>query len=348
MKKKHSLWRVVAVSFGISLLLSAAILLMTEDVFRLVSKKEEISVVIPEEATVREVSHILGEKGLVKLPFLYELYADLRGWSGEYLAGEFTLSADMGYDELRYMLSPKKGVRTQMRLTIPEGFTTDEIISLCVEKGIGTREGFLAVIDGNETFGYDFVGEIPANEGRIHRLDGYLFPDTYFVYTDSTETEIIAKLLKNFDRRFDESLRAKAKERGMTVDELVTLASIVQGEAYYPSDMGGIASVFYNRLRSAAFPCLQSDATVKYAKEAAGNGETLDAADLDTLESPYNTYKEKGLPPGPICSPGMDALTAALSPADTKYYYFLSKKDKTTVFSRTYKEHLQAIASLKQ
>ncbi len=347
MKRNPSPWRVVGVSFFISLVLTAGVLLMTEDVFRLVGKEETVTVIIPEEADGKAVSHILGENGLLRFPFLYRLYADFRSWNDQYLAGEFTLDRAMGYDELRYMLSPKKGVREQIRVTIPEGFTTDEIISLFVSRGIGTEEGFREAIETGGDFGYDFLASLSPAEGRIYRLDGYLFPDTYFVYADSSETEILTKLLSGFDRKFDKSLRAEAVRLGFTVDEIVTLASIIQGEARFSSDMSEVSSVFHNRLISRAFPCLQSDATVKYAKESAGNVEALSAEDLDTIESPYNTYKQKGLPPGAICSPGEDAIRAAIFPADTDYYYFVSKEDGTTIFSRTYAEHRRAVASLR-
>lgn len=349
MKKKsaHPVLRVIFISFLIAALLSAAVMLAAEDVFALIGREEdEVTVVIPEDADGNDVSKILGKTGLVRFPFLYRIYADFREWSDDYLAGEFTLTRGMGYDELRYMLAPKKGVRLQQRVTIPEGFTTDEIIDLFVSEGIGTREGFIEAIEkGN--FGYDFLDAIPRHDGRLYRLDGYLFPDTYFVYSDSTETEVLAKLLSNFNRKFDETLRAEAKRRGYTVDEILCLASIIESEAYYRSDMTGISSVFHNRLENRSYPYLQSDATVKYAKEASGSREALTAEDLDHLESPYNTYRNKGLPPGAICSPGQDAIMAAIYPADTNYYYFVSAKDKSTIFSHTYAEHLRAVASLR-
>ena len=346
-KKSHPILRVVWISFLVSVLISVSSMFMANDVFALVGgEKDEITVVIPENADGKEVSSILAKNGLVRFPFLYRLYGNFRNWNDEYLTGEFTLNHAMGYDELRYMLSPKKGVRLQQKITIPEGFTTDEIIDLFVSEGIGTRDGFIEAIE-NGDFGYDFLENIPENEGRTYRLDGYLFPDTYFVYSDSSETEILTKLLSNFNRKFDENLRAEAKRRGYTVDEILCLASVIESEAYYRSDMTSISSVFHNRLENRGFPYLQSDATVKYAKETAGNGENLTADDLDTIESPYNTYKNKGLPPGAICSPGQEAIMAAIYPADTDYYYFVSARDKSTIFSRTYAEHLRAVASLR-
>ena len=346
-KKSHPIFRVVWISFLVSVAISSVIIFMADDAFALLGgENDEITVIIPENADGKEVSSILARNGLVRFPFLYRIYGNFRNWNDEYLTGEFTLNHAMGYDELRYMLSPKKGVRLQQKITIPEGFTTDEIIDLFVSEGIGTRDGFVDAIQ-NGDFGYDFLENIPENEGRTYRLDGYLFPDTYFVYSDSTETEILSKLLANFNRKFDENLRAEAKRRGYTVDEILCLASVIESEAYYRSDMTSISSVFHNRLENRGFPYLQSDATVKYAKETAGNKENLTADDLDTIESPYNTYKNKGLPPGAICSPGQEAIMAAIYPADTEYYYFVSAKDKSTIFSRTYAEHLRAVASLR-
>lgn len=346
-RRSRGILRVIGISLVISALLSAAVIVVAGEVFALMPRNIEDAVVIPEGADAGEVSHILHEAGLIRFPFIYRLYAKLRSWGDTYLAGEFVLNSAMSYDEMRYALSPKKGVRTQIKVTIPEGFTTDEIIDRFVALGIGTREGFADVIENGGTFGYDFVEAIPAETGRTYRLDGYLFPDTYFVYADSSETEVITKLLANFNRKFDEDLRVAAAAGGYSIDEIVRLAAVVEGEAYFRSDMPAIASVFRNRLKSGRYPFLESDATVKYAKELAGNKEALTAADLDTIDSAYNTYRQKGLPPGAICSPGYDAIFAAVHPADTDYYYFVSAKDKTTIFSRTYEEHKRAVAGLR-
>lgn len=338
----------IGASFLISVCICAVIILVANDAFALISSEKTETVTIPEGAETETVSRILAEKGLIRFPAAYRLYAALRSFGENYLVGEFILDDSMGYDELRYALSPKRGVRLQKKITIPEGLTTDEIIGIFVSSGIGTKEGFLEVIEHGGNFGYDFLSEIPEDTERTRRLDGYLFPDTYFVYADSTETEIVTKLLGTFDQKFDKELRAAASERGFTVDEVLRLASIVEREAYYRSDMPTIASVFLNRLNNGRFPHLDSDATVKYIKLISGDSSAPTAEDIDRLESPYNTYKIKGLPPGAICSPGYDAILAVLYPADTDYYYFVSAKDKSTVFSQTYAEHLRAVAALRK
>lgn len=340
--------RVVLLSFLTAALISAVLIFVANDAFAFVSKEKAQSVVIPEGADTNAVADILKEKGLIRFPIAYRLYADMRSFGEEYLSGEFMLNDAMSYDELRFALSPKKGVRLQQKVTIPEGLTTDEIIEIFVSMGIGTRDGFIDVIENGGDFGYDFLADIPSGGGRTYRLDGYLFPDTYFVYSDSTEKEIVMKLLAGFDQKFDGALRAEAAMRGYSVDEVLKIASIVEREAYYRSDMPKIASVFLNRLQSKRYPYLESDATVKYIKLLSGNTDAPTAGDLDTLESPYNTYKTKGLPPGAICSPGYDAILSVIRPADTDYFYFVSREDKTTVFSKTYEEHLRAVAALKQ
>ena len=347
-QKNHVAKKLIFLSFFISVCICAVVLLVANDAFALVSSDKTETVTIPEEADARAVARILAEKGLIRFPVAYLLYAKARAFGETYLTGEFVLSASMGYDELRYALSPKRGARLQKKVTVPEGLTTDEIIEIFVSQGIGTKEGFVNVIEHGGDFGYDFLSELSATEERTYRLDGYLFPDTYFVYADSTETEIIAKLLGNFDRKFDQGLRTVAAERGFTVDEVLRIASIVEREAYYRSDMSAIASVFLNRLKSSRFTHLDSDATVKYIKLIAGEQSAPTAEDIDTLESPYNTYKIRGLPPGAICSPGYDAIFSVLYPADTDYYYFVSAKDKSTVFSKTYAEHLRAVAALRK
>ena len=339
--------RVFLISFFTAVLLSAAILLVANDAFAFVGEDTRRTVTIPEGADVNTVADILKENGLIHFPIAYRLYAGFRHFGETYLSGKFDRGDAMSYDELYYALSARKGTRAQTKVTLPEGFTTDEIIDLFVSMGIGTREGFVDTIQNGGNFGYDFLDEIPSADGRTYRLDGYLFPVTYFVYADSSEKEIILKLLQGFQQKFDEALRMEAAQTGYTVDEVLRLASIVEWEAYYRADMPKIASVFLNRLGSHRYPYLESDATVRYIKQIMGDKNAPTAEDIDNLQSPYNTYQSKGLPPGAICSPGYDAILSVIRPAQTDYFYFLSAKDKTTVFSRTYTEHLKAVADLK-
>ncbi|MBR5188447.1 MAG: endolytic transglycosylase MltG [Clostridia bacterium] len=347
-QRKSSVAKLLGISFFASVCICTVIILVANDAFSLTSSDCEETVIIPEGAGTEAVSSILAEKGLIRFPIAYRIYAKFRSFGENYLSGEFTLNTSMGYDELRLALSPKKGVREQKKITVPEGLTTDEIIEIFVSQGIGTKEGFVNAIENGGDFGYAFLSEIQRSEERTYRLDGYLFPDTYFVYTDSSETEIISKLLANFNRKFDEEMRAAAQANGYTVDEVLRIASIVERESFFRSDMPTVASVFLNRLKSKSFSRLESDATVRYIKTISGDTSAPTAEDIDALDHPYNTYKIKGLPPGAICSPGYDAIFSVVYPAGTDYYYFVSTKDKSMVFSKTYAEHLRAVASLRR
>ena len=306
--------------------ISAFLIFASNDAFALCKSGEERRFVLESEETLYELSKKLGKEGFIDFPSLFRIYFSLKSDKDVIPAGEYTLSRSMSYDEIRYELFGIGKARTQVRITIPEGLTTDEIIDLFLENGRGTRDGFENVINTYD-FGYDFISLIPENSSRKYRLDGYLFPDTYMFYSDSSEAAAIDKLLSNFARKFTAEMMADAARSGYSIDSIVTLASMIQREAYYLSDMAGISSVFRNRLAS-GMKYLQSDATALY-----GEG--------------YDTYENAGLPPGAISNPGYTALEAAVYPANTKYYYFVTGNDKKAVFSKTYAEHKRAIARIK-
>ena len=163
-QKKSSAARLVGISFLASVCICAVVIFVANDVFSFVCTDREETVVIPEDAGADTVSSLLAEKGLIRFPIAYRLYAKFRSFGEDYLAGEFVLNAAMSYDELRGALSPKKGSRLQKKITIPEGLTTDEIIDIFVSEGIGTKEGFVNAIENGGDFGYGFLSEIPETE----------------------------------------------------------------------------------------------------------------------------------------------------------------------------------------
>ena len=330
MKRRFFIYLATAILAGA--LAAGLMICAANDALALNRSGDAVSVEIQRDCGARELSTLLSDEKMIDLPLVFRVYASLRG-KNEFKAGDYTLSRSMSYDEIFIALSGKKA-RTEIKITIPEGAYTDDIIGIFVSHGIGTREGFLAALD--DDYGFDYIPE--KTRGRTHRVDGYLFPDTYLFYSDSTEREVVAKMIRNFDAKFTEKMRAAAKKNGMTVDECVTLASVVQREAYYTAEMAALSSVLLNRLSSRALRRLECDATVTYALKTSGvTGEYL------TVDSPYNTYINEGLPPGAICSPGLAALSAAAYPKKTDYYYFFSKSDNTFVFSKTYGEHLAGL-----
>ena len=323
MKKKTKIFIYIFSALITAAIFSFAVIYAVNEVFALTKSGEERAFSLETECTAAEGAQRLKREGIISCPLLFRIYFSLKSEKQMLPAGEYILSPAMSYDEIRYELFGIGKERAQVRITVPEGYTTDEIIDLFLANGIGTREGFEEAIE-NGSFDFPFVSEIPDASGRKYRLDGYLFPDTYMFFLDSDEEEVLAKMLANFDRKFTETMRLDAARSGFGLDEAVVLASMIQREAYYLSDMAGIASVFRNRLRG-GMKYLQSDATALY-----GEG--------------YDTYENTGLPPGAICNPGEDALRASVYPANTKYYYFFTGKDKKAVFSRTYSEHKRQIA----
>ncbi len=336
----------------VAVFLAVFIILVGNDVYAFVKDDTVIEVTVPEYATLNDVTEILHENGLIEYPNIFKIYANLKKTKKEkengfvFLAGTYPVTPMMNYDELIAAFKEKKVTGTS-RITIPEGYTTDQIIDLFVSKGIGTRDGYIDVIN-NYDFDYWFIDELEENgwkDGRYYRLDGYLFPDTYEFYNESSEEVVINKLLRRFNQIFVEAFTVRAAEMGYTVDEVLTIASIIEKEGGTQSDFFNISSVFHNRLESPAqFPYLESDATVVYAIYH-DTGEHINPTRNDLeYESPYNTHKNAGLTPGPIANPSASAIRAALYPADTDYYYFYSASSTVTLYASTLDEHLANVA----
>ncbi|MBE6606409.1 MAG: endolytic transglycosylase MltG [Ruminococcaceae bacterium] len=331
---------------AVSIMLSVMIISVANDIFAFIKDDEAVTVVVPENCDTNTLAEILADAGAIKHPSVFSAYIKFKNKEGEYLPGTYQVSPSLNYDYMIYEFKEKTPERTTVVVTIPEGYSTDQIVKLLVEKGLGTYEGYLRAINEYE-FEYKFLENSENfSSDRYWRLDGYLYPDTYYYYSDSTEETVIYKMLENFNNKFAEEYYTRAEELGMTVDELITLASMIQKEVRYADEFGNVSSVFHNRLKSPAnFPHLDSDATIVYAIEHE-TGERPETLSDTSYESPYNTYKCIGLPPGPIANPSIEAIRYAMYPNKTSYYYFVSGPSGRTTFSRTYSEHLNAIAEL--
>ena len=246
---------IVALAVALSLFAISA----AADALALKKRGDETAITLGEDVGVIEFSRVLKDNGIINMPLVFDIYAALRNKT-EFHAGEYTFSADMSYDEIFIAASGKKE-RRQIKITIPDGMRTDEIIDVFVSNGIGTREGFVAALC--DDYGYDYIPQKP--DGRTYRYDGYLYPDTYFFYSDSSEHAVVSKLLHGFDTKFSDKLRALAQKNGMSIDECVTLASVIQREAFYTAEMGALSSVLHNRLHSRTLRRLECDSTVGYA-----------------------------------------------------------------------------------
>ncbi len=223
-------------------------------------------------------------------------------------------------------------------ITIPEGYTLPRIGMLLEDEGFCTAEEF---IQASQTGGVDDLPLAAAMfgvENSCFKLEGILFPDTYEVYTGETPDAIVRMMITNTNQRLGEKLKAELTASPYSISEIFTLASIIEKEALGPEEMSNISSVLHNRLNNGMK--LQCDVTINYVEGAI---KPFITGDKNRFNSLYNTYKCKALPAGPICNPGLDAIKAALYPADTDYLYFLTDKNKNFLYAVTYEEHLQNV-----
>jgi UPF0755 protein len=273
-------------------------------------------------------AELLAAEGLIQSPVRFRWLARLKSADTRIQAGEYLLSADMPPNRiLDIMISGK--VRLY-RITVPEGANLEQIADIVSGAGLVERNEFLSLCRNPDA--------VRAAGIDADTFEGYLFPDTYLFPRSATAKDVVATMTAHFRSVFTEAWKARAAEMGFTVHEIVTLASIIEKETGAPQERPLIASVFHNRLRRGMR--LETDPTVIYGLENFDGN--LTRRDLRT-PTPYNTYKIKGLPPGPIASPGAAALEAALYPADTGYLFFVSKKDSTHKFSTNLSDHNRAI-----
>lgn len=330
----------------VSVLLASFVLVILNDMLGLMKNDEDIIINIPEGATISEVADMLQDMDIIDAAIGLKLYANISGKSDlEIASGDITVNPKMGYSSLLKAIK-KTNVKEVVSVTIIEGKTIKQIAEQLEEKGVCKAEDFLKEIQTGDFSSFDFVKAIPENEDRIYALEGYIFPDTYDFYKDDSAENVIKKFLNNFNSRFSDDLRALAEDKGMTIDEVVNLASIVQKEGTSAPVMKYVASVFHNRLNnSSSYPYLQSNATLSYST---GKPIIWYTEEDIALDDPYNSYKYKGLPPSAICNPGLDAIKAVLMAEDTDYYFFVTDDDGLYYFSETSKRHEQQVDAIKE
>jgi len=297
---------------------------------------EEITVTFDKETTLAEAAEILEENGLVHNRYLYHLENFLKGNREPYESGTYELNTQMDTSQINRTLRSVVTQNTQIKITIPEGRGVKEIASYLESEGIMSADEFLEAC-GTGDFQYDFLENVSRTGND--RLEGYLFPDTYFISENPTPEEIIDKMLFRFQEMYDWECEAKAEELGLTTDQVIIIASIIEKEISRAEERGMAASVVYNRL--AIDMNLQMCSTVIYILDKP-KSRLLDE-DLQ-IPSPYNTYINKGLPIGPIGNPGKACIDAALNPDETDYLYFVVKDEETGehFFTDDYDEFLNA------
>ncbi|HHX13639.1 MAG TPA: endolytic transglycosylase MltG [Clostridiales bacterium] len=284
---------------------------------------------IPSGSGTETIANLLNDAGMIDSALAFRIQSKLKGLDGQYKAGQYNLSRSMAMTEIMNLLQEGHSLTT--RVTIPEGLDIKRLTKLLADKQLIDPVKFADELE-NGQFDYPFLKDAPAGPNR---LEGYLFPETYDLFANASEYDIINTMLKQFNKLFTDKYYARAKELNMDINQVITLASIIEREAVVQEDRPVISGVFHNRLEKNMR--LQSCATVQYI--LGEQKDNLSKADI-AIESPYNTYIHAGLPPGPIASPGKLSIDAALWPAETDYLYFLAKGDGSHVFSKTYQEHL--------
>lgn len=301
-----------------------------------------VMLIIPRAANSQKIAEILSEKGVIENPFLFTLLSRFNGFDDTYRAGTHFVSPEMNYDEIMFLLSQNP---RSVRVTFPEGITYREVKVRLRAAGVNFDEEVLDNMVRNPQMflEYRFITDIEIKEGRDWLLQGYLYPDTYAFDVNTDEETILRTFLNNTRNKLLDEYYERAAIMGMTMDEVITLASIIQNESVKIEEMRTVSGVFVNRLRRGEIPGvwmpLESCATVNYLRTEAGLRPVLWVTDNDvTFDSPYNTYNYEGLPPGPISSPGENAIRAALWPERHDYYFFVADGAGNNVFARTLAE----------
>ena len=322
---------------GVSLILSTFAILVSNDVLALVKEDNPVILTLTEDTASGQVASRLKQEGVIQYPWVFRLLTSLKKVDS-FDAGTYELNSDMDYGQLISALRGSGEQRTVVRVTIPEGYTLQDICDLLVEKKVLTAEKFWETAN-TYPFSHAMLADVPMVDNR---LEGYLFPDTYDFYVGDNAVNVINKMLNNFVKKYTKAMRNLTEANGLTIAEVVKVASLVEKEAKLADERTTIAGVIYNRLHSSSFPYLQIDATIMYAT---GHKDTLTADDLK-IDSPYNTYTHKGLPPTAVCTPGVACLMAAVLPEKTRYYYYVADTDGSHIFSRTLDEHNRAVAKV--
>ncbi|MCM1365247.1 MAG: endolytic transglycosylase MltG [Faecalibacterium sp.] len=227
-------------------------------------------------------------------------------------------------------------------VTFPEGYSAVQIAKKLEENNVCSAEDFMNEVNNIEAVKdvYTFASKIDNINDRAFALEGYIFPDTYEFYRNESAKSALGRFLKNTDRKLSDEYYTRAEELGYSMDEIITLASIIQKEAGIKAEMSKVSSVLHNRIVSPDYGKLQCDVTINYVNDYITDSPYLDS-DTEKFAPLYNTYKCKGLPSGAICNPGIDAIKAALYPGDTNYFYFVTDPEKNYYYAETYEQHLK-------
>lgn len=350
--KKKAFNSVIAVFCAIVIVFttafSAIAITCINDVLALNRSEEVVKVTIPQDVTTNEIIDILSDEGLVKQTLFCKLYyklitfvkninKEVKPGEPDYLSGVYYVQKNLGLEGYLTEFRETQKSADTITLVFPEGWTIYQMFDKIQEFGVCSKEELLSSLKEAD-FEHDFIGEISDNSKRTFKLEGYLYPATYEFYEKSDANSIIRKFLDASEAKWTEEYEAQRIKLGLTRDEVIIIASIIQREAANTKQMGMVSSVIHNRLKnSVSWPLLGCDSTANYISYYVA--PNISSPEASAYEQYYDTYTQQGLPPGPICNPGDDAINAALFPDDTDYYYFRHDKYGEIYMARTQAEH---------
>ena len=330
------------------------------DMLAVGKKSEIIQLELENDSSLDEVTEILLEKNLISEKWFFKLYSLLTKCPKTFHAGVYELESDMDYQSIINHIKNSNNIKEVAEVTITEGMNVMECANLLSKNKVCDKDEFLKCCSLNKfAESFQFIKDINNSSKKIYLLEGYLFPDTYRFYVNEKPINVINKLLNNYQKKIyqktslegvfsDSSIAELAEKQNISLDNLMTIASLIQSEAANKEDMHKVSSVINNRLSTIktsgknkfnefSMDLLRIDATIYYPYK---NEESIPNDLKKGFTGSYNTYKLKGLPPGAICNPGLDAIYAALFPSQTDYYYYCHSPSGESFFARTNEVHL--------
>ncbi len=340
-RKNKAFFRLMWFCFVLMVSLLAAKYLVggVNDMLAVGRQPVSMTVEIPKNATSAQVAQILYQAGAIRDKKCFSLFEKLTKAPKAYGGGSYQITGGMDYEALINSIQSRQNRVDTVKVTFTEGMNGQEIAAKLEKNGVCSAKDVLGAFNTVKLDeDYDLVAAIPKNTAKYYRLEGYLFPDTYEFFKNDDAVNVVEKMVSNCNLKLTKQIRDRTKEEGMTIDQMMTLASMIQAEAADRDDMYKVSSVFHNRLSSKdkTLLHLDSDPTTFYPYRQ----KSLIPADIrDTFKSRYDTYTVEGLPAGAICNPGADAIDAALNPADTSFYYFCHDKKGKAYYAKTLSGH---------
>ncbi len=349
----------------ISVLLSRYILVGINDMLAVGKPASVAMVEIPDDASLDEIADSLKKNGIISEKEFFKIYARITKFSGAFSGGIYEFDTSMDYQAIINRLKNQTNINEISEITFTEGMNVLDYAQILESNKVCKKDEFLKLCKSDKfDERYTFLKDVDNSKKRVYKLEGYLFPDTYKFYQGENASDVIVKILNNYNKKairkatvegFKEkvSIKELAQSKAMTLDQLMNIASLIQAEAANKNDMYLVSSVIHNRLKTLknkgqspfgefSISVLRIDSTTYYPyKTKSAVPKNIEK----TFKSDYDTYKIEGLPPGPICNPGMDAILAALNPSDTQYYYYCHSPSGEAFYAKTNDEH---IANLKK